>query len=316
VHRIVLLVVGSVLGAWAAPIVGLAAESSSPAPRVAAPAWSREVRATFFPDARRELVGTRPAGDVAAPREGGPATTPASAASGPEFAWSQRIDAEALTAEIKRLTNELAAPLANPSRFKSGGFQDCRRNFSVLAVLFGVAEQYDESLTLQRDAQQLRQLLARAGRNAKVATDQSFAEGRNRKADLDDALGGQRLAEDAAEAEPLVWSELAERPVLMQRMEALQQEGIGPLLANEGAFRREAARVREQAQVLGVLGEVVQREAFEYWDDETYAEFARSLVQASAELADAAQRGDYAAAREAAGRITQSCSQCHEGYRG
>jgi cytochrome c556 len=301
-------------------IDNLRAEPKAPS-RARPPAWNDDVLDAFFDDALEQLRGPRPQPGNAnlQPDAPGPPPGPAAArgseGGGSSFGWSERISEEALAAEIKRSVNALAAPLSSPSRFKSGGALECRRQFSVLAVLYGITEQYDRPLRLQRDAPQLRQSLARAARNAKTAGDQSFAESQACKADLDDSLRGQRLA--AADApSPWVWSELADRSQLMIRMEQAQQEGIGSQLANERTFRREASRIREEAQLLSALGEVIQREAFDYWDDETYLEYAQQLVTASMELAAAAEQQDYAAARAAAGNLSQSCAACHEGYRG
>ncbi|MEQ8836101.1 MAG: hypothetical protein RID07_04780, partial [Lacipirellulaceae bacterium] len=98
--------------------------SKEPPRRAKPPVWSRDVLDAFFDDAREHLVGERPASanttntQLASKNAAGeqPATG--------GFAWSQRISAETVTQEIKRVANTLRTPLANPSRFKSGGFQE------------------------------------------------------------------------------------------------------------------------------------------------------------------------------------------------
>jgi cytochrome c556 len=60
----------------------------------------------------------------------------------------------------------------------------------------------------------------------------------------------------------------------------------------------------------------MQREEYEYWDDAGFQELAAELRAATTELTNAAAEANYEAARAAAGRTGQACSQCHEGYRG
>jgi len=301
------------LAAWPS---ALAAPPTSVPRRARPPVWDQATLDAFFPDALRTLDDFAPDAPAAASNSAATATEapgqPSSAEETPR--WSLLIGEESLTAEIKRLTNELAEPLANASRFQGGGFQHCRRNFAALAVLFGVAEQYDGELRLQRDAPLLRWRLARASRNAQVGSDQTYAEGLSRKADLEDALGGQRL--EPGDVGPLAWHELAERPLLMQRMETAQRDAIAPALASPTTFRRGASQVHRQAQLLAVLGELIRRPPYDHADDPMFVQLACQLRDAGTTLAQAAEQGDYPAARAAAGRLSQACSSCHEGYRG
>lgn len=286
--------------------------AKEPPKRAAPPEWSRDVLDAFFDDAREHLVGERPAAANAtntllATKN---ADDEQSAVS---FAWSQRISAETVTQEIKRVANTLRTPLSNPSRFKSGGFQECRQSFAQLAVLFGILAEHDKKPRWQQEAAGLRMTFARAAENCKVATDQSYRDATLRKQDLEDLLRGQRPTIEPAELPH--WSELADRELLMRWMEA-SQETVGPLLANERAFKRESEKLQQQAQLLSALGEIIQREEYDYWDDDGFVEYARALQTSAKEVSDAASRGDYPRAREAAGRVGQSCSECHEGYRG
>jgi hypothetical protein len=302
----------------AAALVSASAWANDPVPpRALPPEWTAATRDVFFPDARGELVGERPAGGV---RDN--ATSAADSSNrGPGegeptgFAWSRLVDEQTLMAEIKRLNNQLAGPLSNPSRFKGGDYQLCRQHVVWLAILMAVVEDYDQRLRLQEVAPVLRHGLARAGRNLQVATDQTYAEARLRKADLDDALRGQRFASEPPE-DLAQWSDLGTRALVMQRMEQAQQQQINPALASEREFRRGSDQVRQAAQLLALFTEVVSREAFDDWDDDTYRGLAADLAAASRDLATAAAQQNYDAARAAAARVTHTCTACHEGYRG
>jgi cytochrome c556 len=64
-----------------------------------------------------------------------------------------------------------------------------------------------------------------------------------------------------------------------------------------------------------MFADIIQREEFDYWDDEGFRAHAGSLQAAAKELARAAVDANYEAARAAAGKATQACSACHEEYR-
>jgi hypothetical protein len=265
----------------------------------------------FFEDAREELVGERPADDFGADE----AATGRNADDAAEsFAWSRIIDGESLATEVKRSAARLLAPLATATAFKQGGNNACSAEFALLAVLFAVIDEFDGEVRWQRDAAALRQSMAAAAEACREATDDSYALAVERRTELDELIRGGRTS---GAGEPLdKWSTLADRRLLMQRIEVGLQEGINPRVANERELSRGAAAVRHEAQMLAILAEVIHREEFEFWDDETFGDYARELGEAADELSRAATEANYEAARAAAGRVGQACVACHDGYRG
>jgi hypothetical protein len=298
---------------------GFAAEQAPPVKRAKPPVWSQDVLDEFFVDAREQLVGERPAKQTVAVVTTSAAGQGSAAAAGAEAGgaapWSQVISGDALAAEVKRIIVTLRDPLANPAKFKSGGYKACRGAFNELAVLFAVIAEYDGDVRWQDDAPALRDGLARAARNCKTGTDQTYAEGAELRSQLDDLIRGERLGGKPAPP-PERWSDLADRPLLMTRMEAALQEGISPALSNARDFSRKAVDVQQEAEVLSMLAAIIDREEFEYWDDENFQQHSSDLRAASRELSRAAADANYDAARAAAGRAGQACSACHEGYRG
>jgi cytochrome c556 len=276
--------------------------------------WTRDVLDIFFEDARKQLVGDRPAATAAqAPKEIN-TVGKEPAADGGKFTWSKVIDGDVLTAEVKRLTTALAEPLANPAKFKAGGYKHCRAAFSELAVLFAVIGDYDGEVRFKQDAAALRDGLARAGRNCKAANDQTFAEAAAQKTALDDLVRGEHAGGKAAPLEK--WSALADRELLMKRMEQAMQERITPAMGNAKEFAKRAADVKQEAELLAMFAEVIQRESYDYWDDAGFRGYAKSLGAAAGELTKAAEDSNYDAARTAAGAMGQACSKCHEDFRG
>jgi hypothetical protein len=294
----------------------LAEETQAPKKRARPPKWPDNVLDVFFEDAREKLVGTRPDYGAAADatKDALPATN-ASAASVPIAAWSKLIEAETVETEVKRLAQSVAKSVTTPSEFKGGAYEDCRRHFSVLALLFAVAAEYDGDIRWKESAPGLRDMLARAGHNCKVGTDQTFRESTQRKQDLADLIAGSRpnLPEPNQESD---WAQVADRPPLMQRLEIAHQERLTKWLANQREFERNRDEIRHESQLVAAIAETIGREGFDYWDEDEYAKNARELLEAAVEVSAAVELDNFEQARKAINRATKACAACHELYRG
>ena len=304
------------IGATAVVLAVLAIGSTSaaeepPPKRAKPPQWSPDVLDLFFEDAREHLVGERPT-----PNEQTDKTTepsgPANNSRG-RVTWSQWVDGETLVNEVKRLVADLAEPLANATKFKAGGNNQCQADFAVLSVLFGVIADYDGEVRFKPDAAVIRDAASRAARHCKAATDQSFAEAAELKIQLEELIRGERVI--GAAAELAKWSDLVERDLIMKRLERSLEERISPALGKAREFTKRAAEVRHEAELLALFADFIQREEFDYWDDEGFRAHAGNLQTAAKDLTRAATDANYEVARAAAGKVTQACSACHEEYR-
>jgi hypothetical protein len=291
-----------------------AAETPTKPKRARPPKWTADVLDAFFEDAREKLEGQRPNYDdgVEKPQANNIAQRETEAPSG---VWSKLIEVETIETEIKRLAQAVAADVTTPSEFKGGKYQDCRRHFSVLAMLFAIATEYDGDVRWQDVAPGLRDVFARAGYNCKVGTDSTYREASQRKTDLSELVAGSRPQLPQADRNA-DWSQVADRPPLMQRMNIAHEERLTKWLANERQFAEHHDEIRHEAQLAAAIADVIGREGFDYWDDEQYAAYARELRQAATDVTAAAESSNYQQAREAASRMTKACADCHEGYRG
>jgi cytochrome c556 len=147
-----------------------------------------------------------------------------------------------------------------------------------------------------------------------VGTDQTFQEATQRKQDLADLIGGSRPKSSEAEAKA-DWGQVADRPPLMQRVNIAQQDRLTKWLASKEEFAANRDEIKHESQLVATIAEIVGREGFEFWDDETYAQYARELKQAESEVAAAVELDNFDQARQAIGRATKACADCHEGYR-
>lgn len=292
--------------------------------RAATPAgrWDKLTQGTFVDDAFSLLVGNRPDYGAAKQIVGGgvagvTAIDASSAAGIPAGGtkWSSLVSADTLTDEVKDTKDLLAAACGKLSDFKGGGFEQARCGYSSLAMLFGVIAAYDQpDIRWRKDAATARDLFARVGFNCKVGTDQSFSEAKARLEDLAGLLDGSS-PEPNPNIEPAeLWSQMTGRPPLMTRLE-MAQEAMRPAIASKADFNKLADQLRHAAEIVAVIGEVIQQPDFEYHDDDSYRGYAAAMRDAAVQVRDACLEGDYEAARAAAGKLEQSCDACHGDYR-
>lgn len=275
-------------------------------------AWDKLTRGMFVEDAFSLLEGPRPDyGSVRQPAAAPPAGNGAARGT----TWSTFISADTLADEAKDMKDLVASACTTLSDFKGGGFEDARCGYSSLAMLFGVIAAYDQAdVRWRKDAATARDLFARAGFNCKVGTEQSFAEAQARLEDLTGLLDG-----NSPEANPAVeaaerWSQMTGRPPLMMRLE-MAQEVMRPAVASQADFKKRTAALLHAAEIMAVIGEVIQQPDFEHHDDDTYKGYAAAMRDAALKVREACLEGDYEAARAAAGKVEQSCDACHGDYR-
>ena len=153
------------------------------------PVWSQDVLDAFFEDAREQLVGERPQHNAVVT-----AAVPSTEQEHPADTsqkWSALIDAETLTAEIKRVHNQLTPALKKSASFQGGGNLVCQRDFGLLAVLFGVIDTFDAEVRWQRSAKLMKKRCLQASKNSKAVSALSFSGAKETHALLGELLRGQ-----------------------------------------------------------------------------------------------------------------------------
>ena len=290
------------------------------------PKWEKRVVDAFFADALKHVGPGKPGGMVAGPGGGNPAVAANSGAANPGgaastgvapvggFAWSKLIDSDVLESEIKANINILTPAVAIPGNFKSQTYKKARTTLSELAVLFGVVGEFDGDVKWKSKAAGLRDVLAKAGANCKVGTEQSFKEAKQRSEDLKDLLDGGGV--DVPAAEPKAeWAKVADRPELMKRMEEAGLLHLTPWTANAGEFNSNKAKILHEAQVLALFAQVIQHGSFAFADDENYLKHAAALQKACLEIADGAKSGNADKARTGASDMAKACANCHADFK-
>src|SRR5205823_10891788 len=104
--------------------------------------------------------------------------------------WSGLISAATIEDAIKSLKQQVDKEVTTLSDFKGKGHKLARRDYSLLAMLFGIAAEYEGDVRWKKDAAVARDAFARSAANFKVATDQAFNEAKARKEELTELVSG------------------------------------------------------------------------------------------------------------------------------
>jgi hypothetical protein len=274
----------------------------------------------FFEDAFTKVLGERPASSstaTAATSGAAAATAPANGAPAATGSgqWSTIISAPTIEDEIKAIKREVDKNVTTPSDFAGRGHKAIRREFSILAMLFAIVNEFEGDIRFKKDAAVARNVFARTANNTKAGGNTNvFSEAKTRKTDLDELLSGSSLTAEGAQETP-DWPTIIDRSPLMQRLEAAFQAKLTPALANKDEFAKNRDSVLHESELVGAMATVLTKEGMSDADDETYAGFAKTMKEAAIEMANAVKGNNYDQARAAAGKIDKACSQCHESYR-
>ena len=278
-----------------------------------------DTRGVFFDALSDAVRGKRP--DLASPRAARQLSPAVPAAKSPPTTseneaggrWSKVVSASSLEDEVKRVRLEFDAVVTTPGAFSSGGYRDARLQLSILAMVFGVINEFEGQVRWKREAAVARDLVARTAANCKAGSTQVYNEAKLRQQDLLDLVSGSGLQDRPAEAEN-DWPMIVDRSPLMAYAELLLDH-LQDAGRNEAALRQAGDAVVRQAEMLAVVGSVLYLDGMIDADDDDYVSLSVEMSRAASEVAAAAQRGDAEAVRQGIGAVTQSCAACHEIYR-
>lgn len=292
-------------------------QGRKPAKRAKLPTFdSAKTNRIFFPDVFARLEGERPANPNAAvvqtPSGGAPAD--ADVATNQSYAWSKIISPASIEDEIKSIKLATDKNITTPQDFAGRGYKEVRRDFSVLAMLFAIINEYDADVRWKRDAAAARDIFARTASNAKAGNNNVYNESKKRKDELQDLLNGAALAEKAV-AEENDWTTIADRSPLMQRLEAAQEKKLAAFTSSAASFSADSENAMREAEIIAAIAETLTREGMEDGEDETYAEFANLMKRSALDIVAAVKSNNADQARAATGEIAKACSDCHDNYR-
>ena len=313
------LIAGLLISLFAAAVFAQS-KASKPAKRAKPPEPSKLKSDRFYADAFKEgLVGERPAdlGKPAAVVASAATSAPAagSSAAVPGSGWSSMISAATIEDMIKSLKLQVDKNVTTLSDFKGKGHKLARRDYSLLAMLFGIAAEYEADVRWKKDAAPARDAFARSAANFKVATDQAFAEAKARKEELNDLVGGSSpFAGKSAEAKAQ-WSQVANRAPLMQYLESAWEPRLKPALADKAQFAANADKILRDAELFAAIGEVLAKEGMADADAAEYKDFCNKLRDGAKEIIQGVKQKNFDQTSKASSAIGKACAECHENYR-
>ncbi len=234
-------------------------------------------------------------------------------AAGGATGWGAIIRPASLEDEIKRLKLQYDNTISTPAAFKSGAFNDARRDLTALAMHFAIISQHPGQVRWKDSAAAARDLLARTASNCKAGSAQVFNEAKQRKQDLQDLVSGSGLASREA-AEEAEWGSIVDRTPLMQYLEGLTNS-LKEHSANDNAVANSNDEVIRLSESVAAIGDVLVGSGMTDAEDGDYKGLSQRMKAAGIAARDAAARKDAAAFRTAVGAMNQSCDACHEQYR-
>ena len=102
----------------------------------------------------------------------------------------------------------------------------------------------------------------------------------------------------------------------MQMLKVVHQESLQPMLASKAEFDANQDKIKRYAELIAAAGEVLTKENMPDGDDDDYADFSKRMKAGALKIIDGIQLNNYDNARAGAGEISNSCTECHEFYRG
>lgn len=300
------------------PALSMAQRRRGPkAKRVAPPEFeSSQTEEYFFSDVFSILVGERPnLRKAVSPQQAADSGDGGQDDSTVVKGWAAAITSSALENEVKSIKMTLDQTITNPGAFRGRGYQECRREFTVAAMVFGIIAEYDGDVRFKENAAGFRDALARTGRNCKVGTIQAYNESKQRRDDLQNVLSGSTY--QGKEGDPdVTWDKICDRSPLMQRLEVSLDKRLNPGTSSAAEFNKNLDELSHEAQVVAAMAMVLVREGMEDGDYEDYQEFCEQMKQGAEDIVSGVKQKNYEAARKGAGTISKACSACHENYRG
>lgn len=284
--------------------------------RVRRPDFDSGANSPFFENLFRDgLNGDRPAskesGSLASDSRANSDTSANDSIGQPD--WPTTVKAETLENEIKRLQQNLTLLVVNPVKYKAD-YTELRQAFSMLAVWFGVVQQYGEDVRWKDTAAAAQFVFYEAAMAARKPDLPGFRASQRRLQDLTDLVRGSRVNLMLPEGRTLVWAEAADRDTMMVRLQAAI-DSLKKVGGNEKEFARETDTAFHESDLISAIAMVLVQPDMPEADDDEYSQFASAMHSAAHDAERAAVNEDFAAASSAINLIEQSCSNCHQAYR-
>lgn len=227
--------------------------------------------------------------------------------------WKGLVSPTSLEGLVKESKLRLDKIVTTPTAFAGGGYNDARREFSLLSLLFAIIENYPGEVRWKASASAARGAMERTAANTKVGSRQVYDESKKRLQDLQTLLNGSPLTAEVKTE--IAWENLIDISPLMKLLEWAHEGQLAKMTASEDLFKQNQEEIARLAELVAVLGRTSTIEKMPNADDAQFVAFAKDMIQQAQQISVAVQTGNAELARSAAGKLGQSCATCHDSYR-
>ncbi|MFN7840921.1 MAG: cytochrome c [Pirellula sp.] len=274
----------------------------------------------FYTDALSQLQGQRPTPGSApggksnanAMANAGAGSSDSSGSPTSNGSWKALISGSSIEDLMKEAKLRIDGVITTPAKFAAGGVIEARKEFTLVATLLAIIQEYPEEIRWKHSSAYGRMIFSKMASNCKVGTQPVFNEAKLRSQDLGELLKGSKLS---GQAEEVGWEETSDRTPAMKILEWALRENLAKQTASEKEFQQSKEDVKKYAELVAAYGLVLQQKGMNDSDDETYTQLSQAMTDAAASVVAATIAGDAESARVGVGKIDQSCNKCHESYR-
>ncbi|MBS0261576.1 MAG: hypothetical protein JSS02_06420 [Planctomycetes bacterium] len=238
---------------------------------------------------------------------------PAESAKAGAIDWKSLINGEVLADETKSLKNKLTAQLQDKGRYDST-YKQLRVDAAVMAVMAAIAPDVPDSPSWKTNAKFVRDTASTVAAESKNNGPQFYKKAKDAYDKLESLLSGSKPPDVADAAEHVNFSEIADRRYLMLRMERIKNWMKSDINA-ESIFKKEAAKVTQEASVLAVLARVITTPDYDSHDADDYKNFAHTISQSALGIVTAAKDNDFKAYTGLLDTYDKACLKCHDIYK-
>lgn len=250
----------------------------------------------------------------------GTATETVSTAAEPETtadaggeSWGDRISGDVLNNEVTSVRNFLNATLQSVGSYNSSMLM-IEPKVAALATLAHISPNHPGDISWKKEAPIIRELAKRMNESPlqRGAKDQ----GRLKKlfesmVDTFNHSPPADLEEPSAEDG---FSDVAEMSSIMKRMEEAEKR-MKIEAGSESSFESNKDMVKHEAAILRTFTHVIALEEFGYGDDEEFTGYAQQIMDATREIENATESGDFSSYDLALSKISTNCQACHSVFK-
>lgn len=277
----------------------------------------------FFPDVNAALTGELPQKQASlqiASADKASTTADAAAQSSadggqPEndqMGWKSLVTATSLEDLVKESKLRLDKVVTTPTAFAGGGYNEARKEFSLLSLLFAIIENYPAEVRWKKNAAAARSAMERTAANTKVGSRQVYDEAKKRLSDLESLLSGTALSAEVKSE--IVWENLIDISPIMKLLDWAHNQEISKMTASEALFKQNREAISRYAELVAILGKTVTFENMPHADDDQFVAFAKDMIAQAQQLSLAVKSENAELARTASGKLGQCCTNCHDSF--